>query len=73
MMAGPVSHHYVIFRVAGEYRTASSRTPDMHDLFPTLEGAWLAAREALLTEGGDPSAIIDLTNVDDTELGQYLR
>lgn len=64
----------VVFRHIALYYVAKNLTPDMHDgPFETKEGAMLAARATQLEENRDPNFVLDLTNVEPTELTSYLR
>ena len=64
----------VIVRHIRDYVLASGDMPDLHEgRYPTKEQALLAARAFQVERGHDPNFVLDLTNVDDAELGAYLR
>lgn len=66
--------YVVIFRHIASYVIASGDLPDLHeDRLPTKKEALLAARKFQIERGADPNFILDLTNVPDEELSEFLR
>lgn len=76
-MSGNVtdSSYCAIFRYLGSYLIASGETPDRHEGGPyqTKKEALLAARDFQLKKDRDPNFILDLTNVSDDEISNFLR
>lgn len=66
--------YVVVFRVLSHYRFAAGTSPDMHDgvYFETKKEALLAARAFQIERGRDPNFVLDLTNADPVELGEFL-
>lgn len=70
----PIEHHCIILPHHGSYMIYNSRMGDQLDgPFAAVAEATLAAREALLSKGSDPSAVMDLTNAPEPEIRRYLR
>ena len=66
--------YVAIFRFHSLYRFAAGTSPDLHEGdYQTKKEALLAAREFQLEKGRDPNFILDLTNADPSELGEFLR
>lgn len=67
-------NYSAVFRQIGSYLVASGTTPDQHEgPFSRKLDAMQAARGLQIHLGRDPNFILDLTNVSDDEIGEFLR
>lgn len=65
--------YVAVFRFHSLYRFAAGTSPDLHQGdFETKKEALLAARAFQIEKGRDPNFILDLTNADPVELGEFL-
>ena len=68
------NEYTAVFRHVGLYMIAAGDAPDMHDgPFKHKLDAMLAAREQQTKRKRDPNFVVDLTNADPAELGEFLR
>ena len=69
-----LNNYAAVFRFHSLYRFAAGTSPDQHEGdYATKKEALLAARAFQIEKGRDPNFILDLTNVDPVELGEFLR
>ena len=66
--------YVAVFRFHSLYCLAAGSTPDLfEDDYATKKEALLAARALQIERGRDPNFVLDLTNADPSELGEFLR